>query len=158
MPDHNRILLAVDADPYWRTLAAALAAKDCDVEIVGDPTQTEAALVVRRADLVILDLDLPGRIGWQVAERLNLAHPQLPIVATTSHFGLQLKAAMCGVDVVVEKPLGSEQLVRAVVELLSLAEQTQLGRITATLRLLKENQGNQGVVDAPEVTEVLQSH
>jgi CheY-like chemotaxis protein len=158
MADQKKIILAVGVSPSWKAFASVLVGLGYDVVVARERIQVEKRLSLRRLDLMILDLDLPNEAGWRIAEWVNNAYPQLPVIATVSQPGQQLKAAMLGVDAVVEQPLETQDLVRAASQLLALAEQSELDRIAAALRVLKERYGqDKGVIsDALEVEEVFQ--
>src|SRR6266478_4689434 len=145
MPEQKRILLVSDASPAWSSFAETLAADGYELVIAGNAEEAQAQQTCRRLDLVVVDLDLPNEDGWQLAQQLDAGHPHLPVMATTADADARLRAAMHGVDVVVMKPCETQQLNRAVRELLALTEQAQLGQIAATLRALKRGCSEKGV-------------
>jgi len=156
MPEQKRILLVTDASPAWTSFADTLAADGYELVTAGNAEEAQVRRSCRRPDLVVVDLDLPNEDGWQLAEQLNASHPHLPVVATTTDADARLRAAGHGVDVVVMKPCGTQQLNRAVRELLALTEQAQLGQIAATLRALKRRSSEKEVTPvALEVTKVV---
>ena len=62
-----------------------------------DEASAVAAVARLRPGLVLLDVLLPGRDGFAVAERLRALYPELTIVLTSSRpaeeFGARLRAA-----------------------------------------------------------------
>ena len=156
MPEQKRILLVTDASPAWNSFADTLAADGYELITAGNTEQAQALRFGRRPDLVVVDLDLPNGDGWQLAEQLNTSQPHLPVMATTADADARLRAAVHGVDVVVMRPCETQQLNRALRELLALTEQAQLGQIAATLRALKRRCSEKGVTPvANEVAEVV---
>jgi CheY-like chemotaxis protein len=50
-------------------------------------------------DLVLTDFDMPGLTGLQLAERLLMLRPELPVVLSSGHVTDELRAGACGVGV-----------------------------------------------------------
>lgn len=73
-------------------------------------------------DLVVLDLELPGLDGWQVAEALRAAAPtqDIPLIAATGCTNTQKVeyAWQVGFDLVLLKPCDPDRLVAEVSRLL----------------------------------------
>lgn len=72
-------------------------------------------------DLVIMDLNLPGRSGYQVLEELRRLAPQIKVIVTSGFFGQQEidKLGTCGVAKLIHKPFRSRQLQEAIHEVLA---------------------------------------
>ena len=94
----SRILI-VDDHPGFRRFARALLESE-GFDVVGeaeDEASALAAAVRLRPGLVLLDVLLPGRDGFAVAEQLHALDPALAIVLTSSRpadeFGVRLRAA-----------------------------------------------------------------
>ena len=64
------------------------------------------------ADVVLLDLNMPGVDGMAVLERLTPAKPDLPIIVLTGHGGVDtaVKAMRAGAADFLVKPVGPERL------------------------------------------------
>lgn len=73
-------------------------------------------------DLVVLDLELPGLDGWQVAQALRAAAPTqaIPLIAATGCNNAQKVdyAWQVGFDLVLQKPCDPDRLVAEVSRLL----------------------------------------
>lgn len=74
-------------------------------------------------DLVITDLNLPGRDGVQLIRASKELHPEMPIIATTAYTGLDYaeRAQEAGVDALLEKPLEREELLEEARRLLGIS-------------------------------------
>lgn len=71
----------------------------------------------QRWDLVIADLNLPGRSGEEVIRTSISASPDTPVLAITAHEDYFQKAVEAGADVVLLKPLDQDELLDTVREL-----------------------------------------
>ncbi len=102
-------VLIVDDEPVVRALVQA-SLSDCDVAACADGESALRHLEQRRADLVLLDLGLPGMSGAEVARRLrgNGATAAIPIVYLTGHDA----SRSGGADGVVQKPFTPASLRR----------------------------------------------
>ena len=69
-----------------------------------------------RWDLVILDVDLPGRGGLDVLKQMRAEHPKLPVLMFSMHSEEQfaIRALKAGASGYVAKDSASEQLVEAI--------------------------------------------
>jgi CheY-like chemotaxis protein len=79
-----RVLIVDDYDPFRERLRTHL--ERAGFEVVGEAGDGEAAIEAvgsLRPDVVVLDVQLPGRDGFDVCERI-LASPAPPIVVLTS--------------------------------------------------------------------------
>ena len=69
-------------------------------------------------DLVILDFAMPGMLGGEVALRMKLIAPTLPILMVTAYLE-KLTDADKPVDAVLAKPFAVEELRQAIAKLVS---------------------------------------
>ena len=69
-----------------------------------------------RWDLVILDVDLPGRGGLDVLKQMRAEHPKLPVLMFSMHSEEQfaVRALKAGASGYVAKDSASERLVEAI--------------------------------------------
>jgi two-component system LytT family response regulator len=108
-----RVIIA-DDELLARTRLQRLAAEHGDVEVVAvcaDAEQLLAALPSARADLLLLDISMPGKSGLDVRHLLGEAAP--PIVFVTAHAEHAPAAFDLGVVDYVLKPVTAERLARA---------------------------------------------
>ncbi|MGA8047020.1 MAG: response regulator, partial [Dermatophilaceae bacterium] len=120
----TRILLVEDEASFSEPLSYLLAKEGYDVSVAETGPDAVARFDADGADLVLLDLMLPGMSGVDVCRRLR-AHSSVPIIMLTAKdseidkvVGLEL-----GADDYVTKPYSSREL---------------LARIKAVLRRLAE--------------------
>lgn len=121
MPHH--LLLADDSVTIQRVIKLTFADEDVDVETVGDGDQAVASIDKAPPDIVLADVAMPGRTGYDVAQHIRdtprLAH--IPVVLLTGAFEPvdEARASQVGCDAVLAKPFEPELVVSRVRELLS---------------------------------------
>lgn len=69
-------------------------------------------------DLVLLDVNLPGRQGWAIFEQFISKRPSLPIIALTARSGQPFAASGAAVSTRMEKPFDFFQLLGVIRDLL----------------------------------------
>lgn len=73
-----------------------------------------------KADLLILDLNLPIQDGWDVLGFVNSEHPLLPVIVITGLADQLDETTIPGAAAFMEKPLEAPQLLQTIEHLLSL--------------------------------------
>ncbi len=105
-PASARVLL-IDDEPFVReTLEEILRLQQHDVVVADDGISGLARFREGAFDLVMTDLAMPGMSGWQVAQAVKAARPQVPVVLVTG-WGVEVQAddlKKHGVDRVLTKP------------------------------------------------------
>ena len=94
----DRVLIVDDHRRFRRFARSLLEAEGLDVVGEAEDEASAVEAVERlRPGIVLLDVLLPGRDGFAVAERLHGLDPALPIVLTSSRsaeeFGVRLRDA-----------------------------------------------------------------
>jgi CheY-like chemotaxis protein len=119
----HHLLLADDSVTIQRVIKLTFADEDVDVVTVGDGNQAVAAIEKEPPDIVLADIAMPGRSGYEVAQHIRatprLAH--IPVVLLTGAFEPvdEARASEVGCDGVLAKPFEPEMVVSRVRELLS---------------------------------------
>jgi two-component system response regulator MprA len=105
-PPSAPVVLVVDDDRQVRqAIQWALEDEGFTVETAADGLQAVGRGTVRRPDIVLLDLMLPGLDGYRVAQALRAAHgEELPIRALPAHGRAASKAARAGAYAFMRKP------------------------------------------------------
>jgi len=117
------LLLADDSVTIQRVIELTFADEDIDVVAVSDGDQAIARLDAIPPDIVLVDVGMPGKSGYEVAEYVKqtarLAH--IPVVLLTGAFEPvdQVKAAALGCDGVLAKPFEPQLVIGRVKELLA---------------------------------------
>jgi DNA-binding NarL/FixJ family response regulator len=112
-------ILIVDDHALVRLGLRTLLENEADLKVVAEAQDGEEALVQienHRPDVVILDIQLPGRSGLEVCRDLLKRFPQTRVIMLTSSVkeGFVLDALRAGAAGYVLKQVGNDELVRAV--------------------------------------------
>ena len=119
------LLLADDSVTIQRVIELTFADEDIKVVAVSDGDQAIARIEADPPDIVLADIGMPGRTGYEVAQHIKqsprLAH--IPVVLLTGAFEPvdQAKAEEAGCDGVLAKPFEPQQVIARVKELLDRA-------------------------------------
>ncbi len=87
MPETLRILFADDHEIFRAGMRQVLAG-DPRIEIVAESADGESALrdiIVKKPDVAIIDFDLPGRNGLELARELRRLRNTTPVLILTAH-------------------------------------------------------------------------
>jgi two-component system invasion response regulator UvrY len=113
-----KILIADDHAIIRRGLCHIVASEP-DMDVCGEAEnaqQTVEALRNQRCDVVVLDINMPGRSGLDVLKQIRLEHPRIPVLVLSVHpeeqYGVRvLKSGAAGY---LTKESAPEQLVQAI--------------------------------------------
>src|SRR5881628_3847191 len=117
------LLLADDSVTIQRVIELTFADEDVKVVAVSDGDQAIQRLDAAPPDIVLADIGMPGKNGYEVAQYVKqspgLAH--IPVVLLTGAFEPvdQAKATEAGCDGVLAKPFEPQLVIARVKELLS---------------------------------------
>jgi CheY-like chemotaxis protein len=116
-------LLADDSITIQRVIKLTFADEDIEVLAVGDGNQAVEAIDRQPPDVVLADVAMPGRTGYEVAQHIRtspgLTH--IPVLLLTGAFEPidEARASSIGCDGVFEKPFEPDAVVSRVKELLA---------------------------------------
>ena len=131
----KRILIVEDDAPLARVLADNLAFEGFDVRRAADGDMAVNAASTFAPDLVVLDINLPGRSGFELC-RIWREDLRIPIIVLTARTQKEdkIKGLRLGADDYVTKPFDLEELIARVHAVLRRArpmiDQLRLGRVT----------------------------
>ena len=140
-----RILVVEDEADMARGLQYNLEARGYEVVLAGDGDAGYAAALSRAPDLVVLDVMLPKRDGFDVCRALRRAAPALPVLMLTARGGED--------DLVLGLKLGADDYLR---KPFSVAE--LMARIEALLRRSSADRGKPGRLEFAEVIVDFERH
>jgi len=113
----TRILLVDDYSDALEMWALCLRQCGYDVLTAADGLQAVEVASAEKPDLVVLDLDLPGISGLEVARRLRAFQPtaKIPLIAATGYSHVrQLESAAQDFAAVLVKPCETALLVKEI--------------------------------------------
>jgi CheY-like chemotaxis protein len=111
-----RVLVVDDHPTVREATSELLAAQGYAVESAGTVADALAAIESQRFTVVVTDVGLPDRPGWEVARAAKLRSPGTVVVLVSgwgSHFSPE-EARARGVDLVFEKPVDPDVLLSAI--------------------------------------------
>jgi DNA-binding response OmpR family regulator len=81
---YQRVLLVDDAPTFRAVIARVLASRGYTVREAADAAEALAALRDEPPDLMLLDINLPDRTGWDVLRDLSVAGKHVPTVVLSA--------------------------------------------------------------------------
>jgi signal transduction histidine kinase len=117
----GRLLVVEDERAVRDVLVDVLRGQGHEVVACVDGTAALAQVDGQTFDLALVDLSMPGLSGWEVAEGLRAARPEVPIALVTG-WGDQIdlgEAQARGVDYIVPKPFDVDDMIRLVAGVLA---------------------------------------
>jgi two-component system response regulator MprA len=113
----KRILIVDDDISIRSSLQKILEESGYELTVApdGDSAQTEFA----KADLLILDLNLPIQDGWDILGQVNSGYPLLPVIVITGLADQLDERTIPGASAFLEKPIEVPALLRTIEFLLN---------------------------------------
>ena len=114
-----RVLILDDEEDFALTLAGRLQLRGMSVRCAFSGTQGLDCLREQPADILLLDMRMPGLSGVEVLRRVRAEQPELPVIIITGHCSEQDRqtATALGVQGYYTKPLQFEALLAAIREM-----------------------------------------
>jgi DNA-binding response OmpR family regulator len=131
-PAENRILVVDDDASVREMLARVLAGEGYLVSAAADGASALEIAAATKIDLVLLDLNMPGKSGWDTFERLSAENPLLPVIIVTARSNQLFTAMGAGVGALLEKPLHFPKLLQTVQQLLAEPAESRLARMAGS--------------------------
>lgn len=126
----RRTVLLVDDDNSVRA-SLALVLEETNYDVIQAANGQEAIDLAAREqiDLVLLDLNMPVKNGWDTFEQLTRDHPLVPIVIATARPNQFFTALSAGAGALLEKPLEIPHLLRVIGRLIAEPPEKRLARL-----------------------------
>jgi len=125
----KRILVIDDDLAVRESIKKVLNTTGYEVMTAADGQEAAERFAPGRVDLVVLDLNLPARSGWDVFEALTTQHPSVPIIIVTGMPNQYPTAVAAGVGALIEKPIEVATLLKTMEALLAEPEEARLRRL-----------------------------
>jgi len=123
-------ILVIDDDVAVReSLACALSYENYLVLPAADGGEALKVAAATPIDLVLLDLNMPFKSGWDIFERLTAEHPLLPVIIITARPNQLFTALGAGAGALMEKPLDFPELLQTMRRLIAEPTNVRLARL-----------------------------
>ena len=111
-----KILYVEDVATNREVMEALLEETGALLTMVGDGTEGLAHLQNLRPDIALLDLQLPDMSGTELAKKMAVLAPGLPMLAVTAQAlpGTREECLSAGIQGIVTKPIDRDELIRAI--------------------------------------------
>ncbi len=127
----KKSILLVDDDPAIRRVLVRLLAEE-NYAAIPAANGVEALELAANThfDLVLLDLNMPLKDGWETFQQLISRNPLLPVIVITARANQLFPALASGVGALLEKPLDFTMLFHTIHNLLEEPLSLRLARIS----------------------------
>jgi two-component system response regulator ResD len=125
-----KILLADDDAGVREMVGRVLESEQYDVALARTGREAAAKFIADVPDLVLLDLNMPDRDGWDVFDLMKQTHPFVPVIVITARPQQYEHAAKLGITALMEKPLNLPLLLVTIADLLAESEAERVQRLT----------------------------
>ena len=130
METRKKCVLIVDDDAAVRqSVSKVLKGAGYAVAAASDGEEAVVQFVPGQIDLVLLDLNLPLRSGWDVFERVTTRYPFVPVIIITGMSNQYGTALAAGASALMEKPIDAPALLKTMDELLAEPTEARLRRM-----------------------------
>jgi DNA-binding response OmpR family regulator len=126
----KRILLADDDLGVREMLGRVLESEHYGVVYAKSGIETIRKFTADPPDLVLLDLNMPEKDGWEAFGKICDKHPFVPVIVITARPHQYGHAVELGVDALMEKPLNIPLLLETIQSLLTESESERTRRLT----------------------------
>ncbi len=130
----KRILVVDDEASIREALSKVLRAEGYEVALAETGAEAIERYSGEPIDLVLLDLNLPVKNGWETLEWLPRINPLLPVVIITGRADQRALAEKAGADALMEKPLDVPFLLQVIHELLEEPVEQRVSRANSRTR------------------------
>lgn len=119
----NKVILAIDDEKeFLSTLKDILETEGYDVKTLSDPTKTEEFIEKYRPDLLLMDVFMPKKTGFNLVEDFNargVYHDLPKIFITCLDDDIEkMTARACGVSQYITKPFDPKELINRIEKIL----------------------------------------
>jgi len=125
----EKVLIVDDDASVRESLRKVLEDAGYEIALAADGREAVERFEAGHVDLLLLDIGLPVKNGWDAFERLTNEAPVLPIIIIAVQANPHDMAVAAGVGALMEKPLGAVELLNTMQELLAEPMEARLLRL-----------------------------
>ena len=114
----EKILLVDDESSIRESLTKVLHAENYEVVAAENGQDAIEKFGAEKIDLLLLDLGLPLKDGWDTLKWLAEVNPLLPVIIITGRYQQRELAEKAGADALMDKPLDVPRLLQMIRELI----------------------------------------
>lgn len=114
----KRILIVDDDTSIRNGLKKLLKTANYDVALAADGFEAVDRFFSEQIDLLIMDLNMPGKDGWAACENITRKNPYVPTIIMTGLPDQFPIVSAAGAGALVEKPLNPDELLKIISALL----------------------------------------
>ena len=112
-------VLVIDDDAAIReSVNQILEREGYEVLLAADGQEAVSRCDPQQIDLLLLDINLPVRHGWDAFEEITARNPSMPVIVITGDYGQYVTAKAAGASAFIEKPIDPVLLLQTIQELL----------------------------------------
>lgn len=113
MDDKTKILVVDDEEVVRLSHIRTLASVHCNVEVVKNGEEALQVMAQRPADVVLLDLRMPGMDGMAVLKTIKQSWPETEVVIITGYPNIETakEAVRLGAYDYLAKPVGPDEVI-----------------------------------------------
>ena len=138
-PMKSKVLIADDDPSVRQALGNVLVTEGYRVAMTASGDEALQRLLTDGPfDLMLLDLNMPGKSGWDTFERATMLNPLLPVLIITARPDQQALATAAGVSALAEKPLDLDKLLHTIRELIDEPAVNRLQRLAGRQQCLRQ--------------------
>lgn len=115
----KKILVVDDESSIREALSKVLHAEDYEVVSAENGQEAIEKFGAEKIDLLLLDLGLPVKDGWDTLKWLAEVNPLLPVIIITGRWQQRELAEKAGADALMDKPLNVPRLLQTIRELVN---------------------------------------
>jgi len=129
-PIHNHVLIVEDDAVVRSSLAAVLQSEGYEVDEASNGIDAVTRASRHKPDLVLLDVNMPVKNGWDTFHKLTTEHPRVPIIIVTARPDRLFTSL--GASALLEKPLDIPMLLRTMAKQLGQSAGQKLARLAGS--------------------------
>ena len=129
----TRVLVVDDDESVRASLKKVLESAGCKVVLAENGQQAVERFAPGGIDLLILDLDMPVKDGWETFENLTRKDPCVPVIIMTGMANQRPILLAAGVGALFEKPIEVPVLLDTIKKLLAEPREQRLRRLCGDL-------------------------